>query len=162
MSLPLRHHQLDGHEFEQSLGLGDGQGSLVCCSWWGRKESNTTEQLNCLNYPSGEHAAGKNVWKRNIQTEETYWKDNLNPTKLSKLSRTLLFCHLETGVLKKIQKSNVNGSHIWCDRLRRNDSSHFRVRRNFEDLLVQYLQYIRWIHWIQENTGWELPWQSSS
>ena len=40
------HHQLDGHEFEQAPGVGDGQGSLVCCSPWGRKESDTTEQLN--------------------------------------------------------------------------------------------------------------------
>ena len=43
------HHQLDAHEFEQALGVGDGQGSLVCCSPWGRKESDTTERLNpCL------------------------------------------------------------------------------------------------------------------
>ena len=34
-----RHHQLDGYEFEQALGDGEGQGSLVCCSPWGRKES---------------------------------------------------------------------------------------------------------------------------
>ena len=40
------HHQLDGHEFEQAPGVGDGQGSLACCSPWGRKESDTTEQLN--------------------------------------------------------------------------------------------------------------------
>ena len=40
------HHRLDGHEFEQALGNGDGQGSLVCCSPWGRKESDTAEQLN--------------------------------------------------------------------------------------------------------------------
>ena len=37
------HHKLDGHEFEQALGVGDGQGSLACCSPWGRKESGTTE-----------------------------------------------------------------------------------------------------------------------
>ena len=37
---------LDGHEFEQALGDGEGQGSLGCCSPWGRKESDTTEQLN--------------------------------------------------------------------------------------------------------------------
>ena len=36
------HHQLDGHESEQVLGAGDGQGSLVCCSPWGRKELDTT------------------------------------------------------------------------------------------------------------------------
>ena len=40
------HHQLNGHEFEQALGDGEGQGSLKCYSPWGRKESNTTEQLN--------------------------------------------------------------------------------------------------------------------
>ena len=40
------HHQLNGHEFEQALGDGGGQGSLACCSPWGRKESDTTEQLN--------------------------------------------------------------------------------------------------------------------
>ena len=37
------HHQLDGHEFEQALGIGDGQGTLACCSPWGRKELYTTE-----------------------------------------------------------------------------------------------------------------------
>ena len=40
------HHGLNGHEFEQALGVGDGQGSLVCCSPLGRKVSDTTEQLN--------------------------------------------------------------------------------------------------------------------
>ena len=40
------HHRLNGHEFEQALGAGDGQGSLACCSPWGHKESETTEQLN--------------------------------------------------------------------------------------------------------------------
>ena len=38
--------RLDGHEFEQTLGVGDGQGSLVCCTPLGRKESYTTEHLN--------------------------------------------------------------------------------------------------------------------
>ena len=37
------HHQLVEHEFKQALGVGDGQGGLVCCSPWGRKESDTTE-----------------------------------------------------------------------------------------------------------------------
>ena len=40
------HHQLDGCEFEWTSGVGDGQGSLACCDSWGRKESDTTEQLN--------------------------------------------------------------------------------------------------------------------
>ena len=39
-------HWLSGHEFEQALRVGDGQGSLACCSPWGSKESDMTEQLN--------------------------------------------------------------------------------------------------------------------
>ena len=41
-----RQHQLDRRQFEQAPGVGDGQGSLVCCSPRGHKESDTTEQLN--------------------------------------------------------------------------------------------------------------------
>ena len=40
------HHQLNGREFEQLLGDGEGQGSLVCCSPWGHRKSDTTERLN--------------------------------------------------------------------------------------------------------------------
>ena len=40
------HHRLDGHEVEQALGVGDGQGGLACCSPWGHKQSDTTERLN--------------------------------------------------------------------------------------------------------------------
>ena len=40
------HHQLNGLEFEQTPGDGEGQGSLACCSQWGRKELDTTERLN--------------------------------------------------------------------------------------------------------------------
>ena len=41
----LWHHRLNEHEFEQALGVGDGQGSLVCYSPWACKESDTTERL---------------------------------------------------------------------------------------------------------------------
>ena len=40
------HHQLNGHEFRWTPGVGDGQGGLACCGSWGRKESDMTEQLN--------------------------------------------------------------------------------------------------------------------
>ena len=39
------YHRLYGHEFEQTLGVGDGQGSLACCSPWGLRELDTTERL---------------------------------------------------------------------------------------------------------------------
>ena len=51
------HHWLYGHEFEQTLGVGDGQGGLECCDSWGHKESDTTERLNwtehILGFPGG-------------------------------------------------------------------------------------------------------------
>ena len=50
------HHRLSGHGFRWTLGVGDGQGSLACCSSWVRKESDTTERLN---------------WRRVLCT--TYW-----------------------------------------------------------------------------------------
>ena len=50
------HHRLDGHEFEQALGVGDGQGSLEC---WGRKELDTTERLNWTDQ-------SVNNWKMNF------------------------------------------------------------------------------------------------
>ena len=40
------HHQLNGQDFEQAPGAGEGQGSLACCSQWGCKELDTTERLN--------------------------------------------------------------------------------------------------------------------
>ena len=40
------HHRVNGHEFEYTPGVGDGQGGLVCCVSWGCKELDTTERLN--------------------------------------------------------------------------------------------------------------------
>ena len=40
------HHQLNGHEAGPTLGFGDGQEDLICCSSWGHKEGDTTERLN--------------------------------------------------------------------------------------------------------------------
>ena len=45
-----RHHRLNGHEFEQTLGDSEEQGSLACCSPWGCKESDMTWQLNDSKY----------------------------------------------------------------------------------------------------------------
>jgi len=45
------HHWLDGHESEWTPGVGDGQGGLVCCDSWGRKESDRTEWLNWTEQP---------------------------------------------------------------------------------------------------------------
>ena len=56
------HHQLNGHEFEQVPGVGDGQGSPACCSPWGHKESNSTEWLNWSPRPPGGKVALLTSW----------------------------------------------------------------------------------------------------
>ena len=55
------HHWLDGRESDWTPGVGDGQGGLACCNSWGRKESDTTEQLNWteLNYRKNEETEPK-------------------------------------------------------------------------------------------------------
>jgi len=59
------HHQLSGQEFEQALGGGEGQGSLVCCSSWGCKELDMTDQLN--NNKKILDKSGKNTpWRKDI------------------------------------------------------------------------------------------------
>ena len=66
------HHWLDGHEFEQAPGVGDGQGGLVCCSPWGHKELDTTEWLNWTNtweVPKIPHASPPKRKKKNHKTE---------------------------------------------------------------------------------------------
>ena len=60
------HHRSDEHEFEQALGVGEGQGGLVCCSPWGCKELDMTERLNCT---------GFDPWVRKIP-----WRRKWQPT----------------------------------------------------------------------------------
>ena len=58
-----QHHQLNGHEFEQAPGDGEGQGSLACRSPWGREESDTTERLNNNNKDRSEPKRWMNTRK---------------------------------------------------------------------------------------------------
>ena len=64
------HDRLDGHEFEQVLGVGDGQGSLACCSSWGCKELDMTEWLNWTELIT--HSSSYNTWKV-FSEEEAYY-----------------------------------------------------------------------------------------
>ena len=56
------HHWLNGHEFEQASGVGDGQGSLACCSPCGHKESDTTERLDWTEHCSPEGIDLRSTW----------------------------------------------------------------------------------------------------
>ena len=77
------HHWLDGNKFEQALGVGDGQGSLVCCSPWGHKESDTTEWLNwtsiCQSCLKGSRQGLRVVIAINIKSKltATAWCKNM-------------------------------------------------------------------------------------
>ena len=61
------HHQLNGHEFEYTPGVGDGQEGLACCSPWGRKELDMTEWLNWTDWMASIHS-----WVNSIYSLETF------------------------------------------------------------------------------------------
>ena len=73
------HHQLNGHEFEQTPVVGDGQGGLACCSAWGLKELDTTERLNSTQLAQGHKAVRckpRLIWKPRFSPSE---KNRLYP-----------------------------------------------------------------------------------
>ena len=62
------HHRHNGHEFEWTPGVGDGQGSLACCDSWGRKESDTTEWLNWTKVEEmADSILGHETYKKNLE-----------------------------------------------------------------------------------------------
>ena len=81
------HYQLNGHEFEQTLGDGEGQGSLVCCSPWGCRELDTTQQMNTTTT-----TISKNPFSTFLQNVE--------------LSSCIMSCALRSLPLEASQNSN--------------------------------------------------------
>ena len=80
------HHRLDGHEFEQTLGVGGGQRGLVCCDSWGHKEADTTERLNSSAFSK----SSLNIWKFTVHV--------LLKPGLENLSMSLLVCKMSAIV----------------------------------------------------------------
>ena len=66
------HHGFDGHEFEWSPGVGDGQGGLACCNSWGRKESVTAEWLNWTEVNPSKSGPGKK--KKSFYWGHALWR----------------------------------------------------------------------------------------
>ena len=83
------HHRLDGHEFEWTLGDGDGQGGLVCYNSWGRKDSDMTEWLNWTELNCRQKGSVTTVkYTQNIPTAKAYFRgENISPS----LTRTPTF-----------------------------------------------------------------------
>ena len=72
------HHWLNGHGFGWTLGVGDGQGGLTCCSLWGHKESDTTDRLNWTKLMSSLHQRDVDAlyaYKKLLDTI-SHWKSN--------------------------------------------------------------------------------------
>ena len=70
------HHRLNGDEFEQAPGVGDGQGSLACCGSWGRKESDATEQVNSNSPPQHsclENSMDRGAWWARVHGVAKGW-----------------------------------------------------------------------------------------
>ena len=104
------HQRLNGHEFEQVLGVGDGQGSLACYSPWGHKESDTAEQTELLLGLPGRSSGKASTYQCRSHRIHgfNYLKDiNWVQIKLSNLCDNLShLCHLGTSHLnmKKLRK----------------------------------------------------------
>ena len=71
-----KHHKRNGCEFEQTPGDSEGQRSLACCSPWGCKESDTTQQLNNKSLPSQAHSRG---WECLVSILEVHPDSCLQP-----------------------------------------------------------------------------------
>ena len=82
------HHRLNGHEFEQALGVGDGQGNLACCSPWGCKELDTTYQLNWRISP-----------QEGLNNFGSFFSEAFFPPEISGLLRfaEMVWLHLQLG-----------------------------------------------------------------
>ena len=81
------HHRLNGHEFEWTPGVSDGQGGLACCNSWGHKESDTTERLNWAELKllsvaaSGEHSRSGDFSHFVLNCEKCYGEKKIAGTK---------------------------------------------------------------------------------
>ena len=92
------HHRLEGHEFEQTLGVGDGQGGLACCDSWGRKESDTTDRLNWTEQPRGVGKGGR------FEREGTYvhlWLIHADVWQKSNQYCKAIILQLKTNVMEE-------------------------------------------------------------
>ena len=90
------YHRLDGHEFQQAPAVGDGQGSLACCSPWGRKELDMTEKLNWTPWSSGIYPRDTRILRKSINVmyhinkKKTIWTSQ----QMQKMLLTISNIHL--------------------------------------------------------------------
>ena len=100
------HHQLNGHEFKQTPGVGDGQGGLVCCSSWDHKETDTTERLNWTELCVLRH------WIRWQASKEEFLTWERKPEALKKVKRIVTDIALRGGGKTAVAGRTLGRSHI--------------------------------------------------
>ena len=114
------HHRLDGHEFEWTLGVGDGQGGLACCDSWGCKESDMTERLNwtdsLCSFKSRLHQGIAFLFACILSRFIHVWPFGLQPASLlcpwdSPGKNTIVDCH---ALLQGIFLSQGSNSRLSC------------------------------------------------
>ena len=97
------HHWLDGHEFEQALGVGDGQESLACCSTWGCKEMDKAERLNWTELIS--HGVEQRINKRHF-----LYVNFVSRRNATKLFHPVSHCFSQRALCD----SRLNKEPLWC------------------------------------------------
>ena len=111
------HHQLNGHRFGWTLGVGDEQGGLECCGSWGHKESNRTEQLNWLKITQGTLSLllsgarqNHNYPQKTLKTKQIKKKTTLEPTRKD-------LWPLKTGTTRNHKETWVGGTDTQCSQI---------------------------------------------
>ena len=126
------HHCLNGHEFEQAPGVGNGQGVLVCCSPWGRKQSDTTEWLNWSLEP---HALGPVLCTKTPQWEAhtpQLESSDLAQPEINKLKKTKQTTVLARVCVNKYSHTNYKYlPELWKHKL-----FHTILLGNFTDISI--------------------------
>ena len=118
-----QHHQLNGHEFEQTPGDVEGQGRLACCSSWGPKKSDTTEPLN-NNNKSTNHLYRQNI--KEIEVEKNCFSCEEGFTSLTSLIYNILLIPLFSGAhsLGNVLRDSTQKSHFLRSLTSKNSTLH--------------------------------------
>ena len=158
------HHWLHGLGFGWAPGVGDGQGGLVCCDSWGRKESDTTEWLNWteLNWTSGGRYLSRGSWIDRNSTmadvrKSTHvvedWVSSITPMELTR----------ERKWHKAPRETSLLGQHCLRNVADRSQSHpHTQVSRLLEIQFCSQLLYTQQEHQGPEKARWGAGWGERS
>ena len=138
------HYQLDGHEFEQTTGVGEKQGSLVCCSPWGCKESDTTKQLNWteLNPLGKTLMLGKIKGSRKRGLQRMRWLDGISGSMDMSLSKLQKMVRIgKSGMLRSMRLQRVR--HKWVTDNNNNEFFTFYSETDIAHLRIWHIDNLK-------------------